>query len=133
MGTQSSQAWLVCSLALLVMTASFGRALAQDNQPPDAPALPPVDPNSPDAAYLFGFPFCKCKDYRCSTGPYKVERDREETMSNGNYRVCFRFEDRGCHPDNECCNSVYDVLGKIEFQAGASGRWKWVGRGTGWP
>ncbi len=107
---------LVCALALFA--ALQPGALAQDVAV-EPPAAPPFDPNSPNAEYLFGFPFCRCNDYRCSTSPYKVVLASQTNTTLGYNRVCFRFEDKApCAPDNECCKSVRASMGKVEFMAG---------------
>jgi hypothetical protein len=113
---------LVLALAAIVVAPSLRLAAAQDGGAVvnDAPS-PPFDPNDPDAAYLFGFPFCKCKDYRCSTSPYRVVTASKESLSNGNLRVCFSFNDVGCAANNTCCQSILQLFNKIEMQAGETG------------
>ncbi|KAG2440750.1 hypothetical protein HXX76_003607 [Chlamydomonas incerta] len=41
----------------------------------------------------------------------------EENLPNGNYKVCFNFNDVGCATNNACCASLLQSVGKIEIQA----------------
>lgn len=109
----SKQRLLVWSLGALLVVAHVRQSLAQDSE------TGPFDPNSPDAQYLFGFPFCKCDDYRCGSSPYLPVKRSEEVLSNGNFRVCFEFQDVGCQTGNACCESILQLMTKIEFMAGA--------------
>ena len=105
MGT--NKPWtLACFLATILLAMNLGSA--QDATTADD-----------EAQYLFGFPFCKCSDYRCTTSPYKPIVASEEKLANGQYKVCFRFQDVGCAADNVCCKSILTLMDKIEFQAGA--------------
>ncbi len=115
MGT-SKPCLLALTLAALALAASLQLGSAQPVYG-DTPS-PPFDPNDPNAAYLFGFPFCRCTDYRCGTTPYKMMRYSEQTLANGNYQVCFDFQDVGCGSGNACCNSIQKLMDKIEIQAG---------------
>jgi hypothetical protein len=111
MGT-SKQRLLAWSLTLALFATSLPRGFSQTD---DASTF---DPNDPNAAYLFGFPFGKCDDYRCGSSPYEPLKSSDELLSNGNYRVCFKFVDVGCQPGNVCCESILDLMVKIEFMAG---------------
>ncbi|KAG2450770.1 hypothetical protein HYH02_004607 [Chlamydomonas schloesseri] len=44
-------------------------------------------------------------------------RFSEQTLANGNYQVCFNFDDVGCQSGNACCNSILKIMDKIEIQA----------------
>lgn len=124
MGT-SKPCLLALTLAALALAASLQLGSAQPVYG-DTPS-PPFDPNDPDAAYLFGFPFCRCSDYRCGTTPYKMMRFSEQTLANGNYQVCFNFQDVGCQSGNACCDSILRLMDKIEIQAGERLGRGWVG------
>ncbi|KAG2493480.1 hypothetical protein HYH03_008296 [Edaphochlamys debaryana] len=115
MGT-SRRSLLAWPLAAVLLAVSLQLGSAQGEVDAGAPA-PPFDPNDPNAAYLFGFPFCRCSDYRCGTSPYKVLRSNETSLPNGNLRVCFKFQDVGCPSNNPCCNSILQELDKVEFMA----------------
>lgn len=126
MGT-SRRSLLAWAVAAVFLVATLQSARAQDSPP----SAPPFDPNDPDAAYLFGFPFCRCSDYRCGAAPYKMLKASEETLPNGNYKVCFNFNDVGCPTNNACCTSLLQSVGKVEVQAGASRHEERACRGWG--
>ncbi|PNH03603.1 hypothetical protein TSOC_010325 [Tetrabaena socialis] len=118
MGT-SKPCLLAWSLAAVLLASSLqlGSAQATGGEEDSSPPSPPFDPNDPDAAYLFGFPFCRCTDYRCGTSPYKPVKASEEVLANGNYKVCFSFTDQGCQAGNTCCNKILQMMGKFEVMA----------------
>ncbi|PNH11083.1 hypothetical protein TSOC_002146 [Tetrabaena socialis] len=115
MGT-SRRSLLACSLAAALLLVAVLHAAAQEELDASPPS-PPFSQDDPDAAYLFGFPFCRCTDYRCSTSPYVPVKESEEVLPNGNYKVCFRFQDNGCATGNTCCQKILQLMDKFEVMA----------------
>ena len=84
-----------------------------DNQPAGAAA------DSDNTAALLTFPYCRCDDYKCSSGPYKLVPTSLTPATPTVSVMCFTFQFTGCGlAATSCCRKIMNDVSKIEFSTG---------------
>eukprot|EP00195_Chlamydomonas_chlamydogama_P008121 CAMPEP_0202902296 /NCGR_PEP_ID=MMETSP1392-20130828/16775_1 /ASSEMBLY_ACC=CAM_ASM_000868 /TAXON_ID=225041 /ORGANISM="Chlamydomonas chlamydogama, Strain SAG 11-48b" /LENGTH=215 /DNA_ID=CAMNT_0049589043 /DNA_START=201 /DNA_END=845 /DNA_ORIENTATION=+ len=73
------------------------------------------DEDASGVAALSVFPYCRCDDYRCGAGPYKIVPSSVTQLSATVTRMCFRFMFVGCAINSDCCRTMVNDLFKVEF------------------
>lgn len=77
---------------MCVCTGSPGAVRAGSAQDFDFEAgISPLLPDNPDTAALGVFPFCQCDDYRCASGPYRLEFDGIEPSGSSTTDLCWKI------------------------------------------